>query len=76
VKIPIQKIKFPNVALPFKKRLRLSCTKGICIICRNSRYPLSFLKRHHMTSSCTQALRKKVMRVAVYLLTFIEEMDE
>jgi hypothetical protein len=29
-----------------------------------------------MTSSCTQAERKNVMMVAVYLLTFIEEMEE
>jgi hypothetical protein len=29
-----------------------------------------------MTSSCTQALRKKVIKVAVYLLTFSDEMEE
>jgi hypothetical protein len=29
-----------------------------------------------LPSSCTTALKKNVMRVAVYLLTLIEEIDE
>lgn len=45
-------------------------------ICRMSKYPRSFLKMHHITSSCTHAERKKVMIVAVCLLTFIAEIDE
>lgn len=76
VKIPIQKIRFPSVALPLKNLDLDNWTRGSWLIWRIKRYPRSFLNRHHMTSSWTHAERKNVMRVAVYLFTFIEEMDE
>lgn len=65
VKMPTQKNRFPNTFLPFIHFIRLTPTSGSCIICMAIKYPRSFLNIHHMTSSCTQALRKKVKRVAM-----------
>lgn len=69
MKIPNQKNTFPSTVLPFKSLVWLKLTSGSCISCMAMRYPLIFLKRHHITSSCTQALSRNVMKVAVPLLS-------
>jgi hypothetical protein len=48
-------------------RVLLKATNGSWNICASNKYPLSFLKMHHIKSSCTTELRKNVMRVAVCL---------
>lgn len=73
---PIQNIILPSVFLSLSSLVRLSCTSGSCDICKINRYPLSFLKMHHMTSSWMRADRKNVIRVAVCLLTRMNDMDE
>jgi hypothetical protein len=66
VKIPTQKTTFPNTFLPLIHLVLANPTRGNCIICIAIKYPLSFLKIHHITSSCTQALRRNVTSVAVW----------
>jgi hypothetical protein len=41
-------MRLPKVARPLSHRERLSCTNGICDICRNKRYPRSFLNLEHI----------------------------
>lgn len=73
---PNQKITFPSTVLPFNSFVLLSVTNGICNSCMVNRYPLTFLNRIAMQSSCTSALSKKVTNVAAFRLRWNVEMLE
>jgi hypothetical protein len=63
--IGILEITYPKTSFPFKNLVLDSMTKGSCNICNANKYPLTLPKMTAITSSCTQALRKNVRRVAV-----------
>lgn len=65
VKIPTQNIKLPSTFRSLIHLILASSTSGSCSICIPIRYPRSFLKIHHMTSSWIHADRRKVTSVAV-----------
>lgn len=75
-KSPNQKIKFPNVSLPFSNFVLLNAARGSWPSCIINKYPLTFPKRQNMTNSWTQAERKKVTKVAVDFERWKAEMEE
>ena len=61
---PSQKITLPSTVLPFSSFVLESVTSGICSNCIVNKYPLTFLNRIAMHSSCTRAESKNVTNVA------------
>jgi hypothetical protein len=64
---PNQKITFPSVSLPFINFVLLNAARGICVSWNVNKYPLTFLNKLNMRTSCTIALSKKVKNVACIL---------
>ena len=73
---PIQKIKFPNVSLPFINFVLDIAASGTWLNCSAKRYPLTFLNRQNMSNSCTTALNKNVANVAPILLKWNADIEE
>ena len=65
VNMPTQNTRLPSTFLSRIHLILAIATSGNCNICIPMRYPRSFLKIHHMTSSWTHADNKKVTSVAV-----------
>jgi hypothetical protein len=75
-KRPNQKIVFPTTLRPLSNLVLDKATIGNCISCIVNKYPLTFLNKTNMSSSCTQADNKNVTNVAVLLLSLNDEMLE
>ena len=68
--------KFPATGLFFMNFVLAKAISGIWDNCSIKRYPRTRLKRMNMSSSWSTALSRNVIRVAVYFLTFIAEIEE
>ena len=72
---PIQKIILPKTFLPFSILVLDSIARGIWLNCMKNRYPLTFLNKQNITSSCTSADRRNVANVAAPLESLNAEME-
>jgi len=76
MKRPNQNTMFPNVSLPFMNFVLLNAASGSCVNWNVNRYPLTFLNKQNMRTSCTIALSKKVKNVACILDRWKNEIEE
>lgn len=76
MKRPNQKTMFPNVSRPFINFVLLNAANGNCVNWNVNRYPLTFLNRQNIRTSCTIALSRKVKNVACILDRWKKEIEE
>lgn len=73
---PNQNTTLPKVSLPLMNLVLLNAASGSCVNWNVNRYPLTFLNRQNIRTSCTTALSKNVKKVACILERWKKDMDE